>query len=106
MNIMKFKSTLFFLAVSALMISCQGTSNNKAKASVDSLVNHKLVIYQMLPRLFGNKDTTNKYNGTLAENGVGKFNDVNDKALQALKKLGINYVWYTGVIAHASMTDY
>ena len=88
------------------MISCKGQSFIKVVNTHNSLPNHKLVIYQLLPRLFGNKETTNKYNGTLAENGVGKFNDINDKALKSLKKLGINYVWYTGVIAHASMTDY
>ncbi|MBU0696348.1 MAG: alpha-amylase family protein [Bacteroidetes bacterium] len=88
------------------MISCSGKLNHKKTVTNNSVVNHKLVIYQMLPRLFGNKQTTNKYNGTLAENGVGKFNDINNKALKSLKKLGINYVWYTGVIAHASMTDY
>ena len=60
----------------------------------------------MLPRLFGNKNTTNKVNGTLAENGSGKFDDINQKALQEIKKLGVNYIWYTGIIAHASMTDY
>jgi glycosidase len=66
----------------------------------------KIVIYQLLPRLFGNKNTTNTYYGTLQQNGVGKFNDIDDKALNGIKELSVNYIWYTGVIAHASLTDY
>lgn len=67
---------------------------------------HKLVIYQLMTRLFGNKVALNKPYGTLVENGCGKFNDITDKALDELKKLGVSHVWYTGVIEHATMTDY
>ncbi len=66
----------------------------------------KLVIYQIYTRLFGNLKTANKYNGTLEQNGTSKFNDINDKALKALKDFGVSHVWYTGVIEHATMTDY
>lgn len=66
----------------------------------------KMVVYQMMTRLFGNKSTVNKPYGTLAENGVGKFNDINGLALRALKDMGITHVWYTGVIEHAVLTDY
>jgi len=66
----------------------------------------KVVIYQMMTRLFGNQVTTNKPYGTLQENGVGKFKDITDPALQSLKALGITHVWYTGVIEHALLTDY
>ena len=66
----------------------------------------KLVIYQIYTRLFGNTKTTNKFNGTIDENGCGKLNDINDKALNALKKFGISHVWFTGVIEHATMTNY
>ena len=67
---------------------------------------HKLVIYQLMTRLFGNKVALNKPYGTLAENGSGKFNDITDKALEEIKKMGVSHVWYTGVIEHATMTDY
>src|SRR3954468_25107911 len=70
------------------------------------LPTHKLIIYQLLPRLFGNANATNKTYGSLEENGVGKLNDINDKALQEIKKMGFTHVWYTGVIEHATMTDY
>lgn len=71
-----------------------------------SFPDHKLVIYQLLPRLFGNTNSTNKYYGSMQENGVGKFNNINDKALQEIRLMGITHVWYTGVIEHATMTDY
>ncbi|MBL7835183.1 MAG: alpha-amylase [Cyclobacteriaceae bacterium] len=66
----------------------------------------KMVVYQMMTRLFGNKTALNKPYGTLAENGVGKFNDINGVALRSIKDLGVTHVWYTGVIEHAVLTDY
>jgi glycosidase len=67
---------------------------------------NKLIIYQLLPRLFGNKQTNNVPYGTIQENGSGKFNDISDKAIAGIKELGTTHIWYTGVIAHASLTDY
>ena len=64
------------------------------------------VIYQMMARLFGNKNTANTCYGSLEQNGVGKFNDISDTALDSLKILGLSHIWYTGIVAHASMTDY
>jgi glycosidase len=66
----------------------------------------KFIIYQVLPRLFGNYNTTNKPNGTIEENGCGKFNSFTAKALSEIKSLGITHVWYTGIIEHATLTDY
>ncbi len=68
--------------------------------------NNKLIIYQLLPRLFGNTNTTNKYYGSAEENGVGKLNDITDVALQEIKKTGFTHIWYCGVIEHATMTDH
>ncbi len=67
---------------------------------------HKLIIYQVLPRLFGNTNTTNKFYGSVTENGCGKFNDINKTALTAIKDMGFTHIWYTGIIEHATMTDY
>lgn len=67
---------------------------------------NKFVIYQLLPRLFGNKVALNKPYGTIVENGCGKFNDINDLALTEIKKMGVSHVWYTGIIEHATMTSY
>ncbi len=66
----------------------------------------KLVIYQIFTRLFGNRNTTNQPWGSRDENGVGKLNDINHAALRELKLFGVSHVWYTGVIEHATMTDY
>jgi len=66
----------------------------------------KFTIYQVFPRHFGNDTTTNKFNGTIGENGCGKFNSFTPKALKEIKSLGITHIWYTGVIEHATQTDY
>ncbi|MCB9203247.1 MAG: alpha-amylase family protein [Flavobacteriales bacterium] len=66
----------------------------------------KKVVYQVFTRLFGNTNTTNKPWGTIEENGVGKFNDFTDKALQEIKDLGVTHIWYTGVPHHAVIRDY
>jgi glycosidase len=70
------------------------------------MASNKLIIYQLLPRLFGNSNTTNKFYGSIEENGCGKLNDITAKALGEIKNLGITHVFYTGVIEHATMTDY
>jgi glycosidase len=101
---MKIKHFLYSFLIIGLLASCK--SNQTSSQLLDSAKNHKLVIYQMLPRLFGNINTNNKIYGTLQENGAGKFNDINDKALQEIKKLGVSHIWYTGIIEHATMTDY
>ncbi|MBB6459002.1 alpha-amylase family glycosyl hydrolase [Flammeovirga kamogawensis] len=78
----------------------------KISSSTEKIEDHKIIIYQMMTRLFGNTTTTNKQWGTLKENGVGKFDDINDNALTSIKDLGATHVWYTGVIEHAVITDY
>ncbi|MDO4230285.1 MAG: alpha-amylase family glycosyl hydrolase [Capnocytophaga sp.] len=67
---------------------------------------NKKVVYQVFTRLFGNTNTTNKPWGTKEENGVGKFSDFTDKALQEIKDLGATYIWFTGVPHHALVGDY
>ena len=66
----------------------------------------KPVIYQLLPRLFGNHCLKNKRNGTIAENGCGKFCDITNDILNKISKLGVSHIWYTGIIRHATTTDY
>lgn len=69
-------------------------------------MNDKIIIYQVFTRLFGNRSTTCKENGSLAENGCGKMSFFDDTTLRRFKRLGITHVWYTGIIRHASKTDY
>ncbi len=66
----------------------------------------KIVIYQMLTRLFGNRNLTRKQWGTIEDNGCGKMADINAEVLRKIKRLGITHVWYTGIIRHATSTDY
>ena len=66
----------------------------------------KIIIYQVFTRLYGNKNVTRHEDGTLAENGCGKLNDFTPKSLKAIKEMGVSHIWYTGVIRHASQTDY
>jgi len=66
----------------------------------------KPIIYQVLPRLFGNTEGRNIHNGTIYDNGSGKFNYFTQKALDGIKQLGATHVWYTGIIEHATQTDH
>jgi hypothetical protein len=59
-------------------------------------------IYQLLPRLFGNTNETRRPGGTMEENGVGKFGNIDDTALAELKAMGFTHLWLTGVLQQAS----
>ncbi|WP_445749038.1 alpha-amylase family protein [Polaribacter sp.] len=95
------------LSISIVLIlwSCSSKNDTEKKMEVNQN-NKKIVVYQVFTRLFGNTNTTNKPWGTLAENGVGKFNDFTDKALSEIKQLGVTHIWYTGVPHHDVITDY
>jgi len=75
-------------------------------ATLASATTPRPVIYQLLPRLFGNTNETRKPGGTMAENGCGKFSDIDAKALDALKEMGFTHLWLTGVLEQASGTAY
>ena len=66
----------------------------------------KVIIYQIFTRLFGNRNVTRKVDGTVAENGCGKLADFTPKVLKDIAQMGVSHVWYTGVIRHATQTDY
>ena len=68
--------------------------------------NRKVLIYQVFTRLYNNRNTTRKENGTIAENGCSKFADFNPTVLNRIVSMGITHVWYTGVIRHATQTIY
>src|SRR5690349_18319634 len=102
---MKFSLPIYWIILVLLIIGCQ-TKDRIPSANMTTKQPSKIVIYQMMVRLFGNTETLNKPYGTLAENGTGKFNDVNDVALTSLKKLGVSHVWYTGALEHATLSAY
>ena len=66
----------------------------------------KIIIYQIFSRLYGNRCQARKPFGTIEENGCGKFNDFTPSVLKQIREMGVSHVWYTGVIRHATMTDY
>ena len=66
----------------------------------------KIIIYQILPRLFGNVKLQNKTNGSMEENGCGKMSAFSPKVLKDIKSMGFTHIWYTGLLEHATQTDY
>lgn len=64
----------------------------------------KLIIYQLFPRIFTNTCGNPQPWGTLEQNGSGKLNDLKGSTLDSLKAMGINCLWLTGVIEHATKT--
>lgn len=101
------KLLLLVLIAATLSVNAQNKkTKTKAMTKKETVSPHKAVIYQVFTRLFGNKNTTNKPWGTVAENGVGKFDDFTDKALTEIKNLGVTHIWYTGVPHHALVNDY
>lgn len=89
-----------------VLLGCTTPQEKIPETTLMETSNGKIIIYQMMTRLFGNTKATNKPYGTIEENGVGKFNDINEAALQGIKELGTTHIWYTGVIEHALLTDY
>ena len=81
-------------------------NTSKTDKEKELKVPEKMVIYQVFTRLFGNRTLACRQNGSIKENGCGKFNNFTEQALNDIKKLGATHIWYTGVIAHATKTDY
>lgn len=66
----------------------------------------KIIIYQVFTRLFGANSKKCVNNGLKENNGCGKMADFTAAALAEVKKLGATHIWYTGIIEHATKTDY
>ena len=67
----------------------------------------KPLIYQIFTRLYGNNQhTANIPNGTIEENGCAKLNDITQQQLQRISDFGFTHVWFTGLLEHATQTDY
>lgn len=66
----------------------------------------RAVIYQLVPRHFSNLENRRKRDGSVEENGVGKYEDIDETALGALSELGVTHLWLTGVLRQATLTDY
>ncbi|HEY8568504.1 alpha-amylase family protein [Microbulbifer sp.] len=116
---MKRFSRLILASSIALLTACGPEANAPAQTSAPATstaaaenaasvaqVFGKPVIYQVMTRLFGNTNPTNKPWGTIEENGVGKFSDFTPQALAEIRALGADYIWYTGALHHALVRDY
>ena len=70
------------------------------------MASSKIIIYQIFTRLYGNRNTTHQETGSIAENGCGKMNDFTPMTLKKIREMGVSHIWYTGIIRHATQTDY
>lgn len=85
------------------------TTVNRNQHSADAAgcpPTERLMIYQVLPRLLTNTTATCERFGTLERNGSGKLNDYTDRVLGSIRGLGVNCIWYTGIIENATKTDF
>lgn len=67
---------------------------------------NKLIIYQIFTRLFCNSQNNPVPHGSIDKNGCGKLNNFTDSVLETIREMGTTHIWFTGIIAHASCTDY
>ncbi|HKK09805.1 MAG TPA: alpha-amylase family glycosyl hydrolase [Bacteroidales bacterium] len=100
------RKIVYVVALSLIVLLRACIRKNEASTKTTRNDGKKLVVYQVFTRLFGNTNTTNNPWGTIEENGVGKFNDFTDLALQEIKEFGVTHIWYTGVPHHAVIRDY
>jgi len=94
------------VSVFIVLAACTTPKERIVDMPFQPIAAEKVIIYQMMTRLFGNSGTVNKPHGTLQENGCGKFRDITAAALRGIRELGVSHIWYTGVIEHATLTDY
>ena len=70
------------------------------------MMDKKFIIYQLLPRIFGNTNENCLPDGTLQINGTGKFSSINEPVFEHLHTLGVTHIWYTGVIEHSTKESF
>jgi glycosidase len=92
--------------ICAAALTCLLTGTMPGEEVKNHLPQERIRIYQLFVRLFGNTNEARKSNGTIAENGVGKFSHINDAALASLRDMGFSHIWLTGVLQQATATDY
>ena len=66
----------------------------------------RISIYQLFVRHFSNSNTTRVVDGTIEQNGCGKFAEITEAALSSIKTMGFTHIWLTGVLEQASSTVY
>ena len=66
----------------------------------------KLIVYQVFPRILSNETTDCVPFGSYERNGCGKMNHYTARMLRGIRELGVNCIWYTGIIEHATKTSF
>lgn len=66
----------------------------------------KIVIYSLLPRLWGNDTKELQPNGTLKQNGSGTLAQLDTAALSYIRSLGCTHLWCIGLLEHATTTEF
>lgn len=66
----------------------------------------KVIIYSLLPRLWGSSNPDPVPNGSLEQNGCGHLEDIDQEALEYIRNMGASHVWYIGLLEHATTTDF
>jgi len=66
----------------------------------------KAVIYQIFTRVSCNSEGKNIPGGDIKTNGSGKLNSFTPIVLDNIRSMGVTHIWFTGLIAHASCTNY
>ena len=82
------------------------TKSKITKTTIEDTIHQRMMIYQVLPRLYGNTKTNNHQAGSIEENGCGKMEDFTATVLKDIHSFGYTHIWYTGLIEHATQTNY
>lgn len=102
----KMKRLLFLCACLAYFFTAFPLTAQTTPKHSRTMTKKKITIYQVLPRTYTNASTTNIENGSKEENGVGKMNDFTPELLNRIREQGYTHLWYTGLLEHATQTDY
>lgn len=81
-------------------------TSGKTKLGTSGTENERLIVYQFFPRILTNTTPAPEPWGSLELNGSGKLNDLTPKVLKGIRSLGVNALWITGVIEHATKSDF
>ncbi len=98
-------SVISALICALSLLGCSSSGSN-GEDNINNNAPKRPVIYQLVVRYFSNISTTNAKDGDVATNGVGKFDDINEAAIESLKNMGITHIWLTGVLRQATSTAY
>ena len=97
---------LVLIILLGLTMATPSKSKNTKAVTPEENTHQRMLIYQVLPRLYGNTKTNNQPAGSIEENGCGKMKDFSDAVLKNIHDFGYTHIWYTGLLEHATQTNY